>query len=182
MSAPPRTLLSAPALAIAATKSTAEKGSVEGPVSRSTVLFRIKILCRTVAVSETAAPTPRRISEGMMDVYSEPMLYTTAWQSSLMADTTFGFAGGRISWPYGLMYQMRSMREGRSSSSVLLKMMFCLRRVGKDPGRLASSTKSWSSASCVIGEVTSGRAVGSDGWEIAFWPVITVPFARAALM
>jgi len=69
------------------------------------------------------------------------MLYMMAWASAIAARTV-GLAAMRISWPYGLMYHSRSMREGSSSSSALEKVMYCFRSVGRDPGRLASSMRS----------------------------------------
>lgn len=53
--------------------------------------------------------------------------------------------------------------------------MYCLRRVGKEPGRLASSMRSCCSVSSISPD---SRAVDIDGWDIEFWPVITSPFAR----
>lgn len=140
------------------------------------------------------------------------------------------------------MYQMREMREGSSlekeedeedEGASLLKVMYCLRREGREPGSVASSILSWASVSrstvCWsswadrgrlgggVGEVAvtvivvvvaaaaavgiidkvdaevmgarvdgeesvsaimaavspaSGRLVGAEGWEMAFWPVI----------
>lgn len=51
------------------------------------------------------------------------------------ASRTRGLAGGLISWPYGFMYHRRETRQGRSSVAVLLKVMFLLRSVGREPGR-----------------------------------------------
>lgn len=62
----------AAALEIAAMKSNAENGLDDGPVSRSFVEFRIKILYRIVGFA-MASPTPLRIRDGTMDVYNEPM-------------------------------------------------------------------------------------------------------------
>lgn len=76
--------------------------------------------------------------------------------ASSMLSRTFGLGFGRISWPKGLMYHKRSMREGKSSVCVLAKEMYCLRRVGREPGRLASSiwSKVWSSWEVrVVGEL-----------------------------
>ena len=78
--------------------------------------------------------------------------------------------------------------------------MFWVRRLGREPGRLASSTRSWSwlwdglivrgrgvmdlwvvSNGFGIGvAVPGGGADGADGCEMAFWPVMTVPSARPA--
>lgn len=85
--------------------------------------------------------------------------------------------------------------------------MYCFRKVGKEPGKLASSTRSCSESSllmrrvCVCGDtgtesktVVDGevKAVGfADDWmedeemegngcEIAFWPVITLPSSSPA--
>ncbi len=70
----------------------------------------------------------------------------TALALSILS-STFGFAAGRISWPYGLMYHIRSMRDGRSEVCVLAKVMYCFRSVGREPGRLASSIWSCSFSS-----------------------------------
>lgn len=61
---------------MAAMKSVAVRGLVEGPVSRSMVLFRMRILC-LMEFEAMPSPTPLRIRFGMMEVYSEPMLYIT---------------------------------------------------------------------------------------------------------
>lgn len=45
-----------------------------------------------------ASPTPLRTRDGTIDVYSEPMLYMTAWAAA-RALSTIGFAAMRISWP-----------------------------------------------------------------------------------
>lgn len=52
------------------------------------------------------------------------------------------------------------------------------------PGRLASSMASWSEVSeeCVGAVVPFSRAVLSEGWDMLFWPVMTLPFARPAEM
>lgn len=60
------------------------------------------------------------------------------------AARTRGFALSRISAPYGLMYQMRDIREGRSEMRDLEKEMFWRRSVGWVPGGLASSMASLS--------------------------------------
>lgn len=79
------------------------------------------------------------------------------------------------------MYQIRLMRAGSGVSVVFEKEMLGVRRVAREPGKVASS---------IVGLVGGGgmegwslfRAVGSLGWLIAFWPVMTVPFARPAEM
>lgn len=58
---------------MAAIKSVAVMGFKDGPVSRSIVLFRIKILC-LIELEAIPSPTPFKIKFGMIDVYSEPML------------------------------------------------------------------------------------------------------------
>ena len=74
------------------------------------------------------------------------------------------------------MYQMRLMRAGSGVSVVFEKEMLGVRRVGREPGRVASSI-----VEGIVGW-SLFRAVGSLGWLIAFWPVMTVPFARLAEM
>lgn len=150
------------------------------------------------------------------------------------------------------------MRAGKSSTSGavdLLKVMYCLRREGREPGRVASSMRSWASvsrrtkvrddnpavaavvvewedlgrdggrgrgrvgledgvrrdgvevrgvvvvdrtvgvsraaaavtaaatvASSVSSSPASGRLVGAEGCDMAFWPVICVPSSKPALM
>lgn len=60
--------------------------------------------------------------------------------------------------------------------------MYCLRSVGRVPGRFASSTWSWSSdVEAVVVEALSS-ALLSEGWEMLFWPVMVVPLARPAEM
>lgn len=92
--------------------------------------------------------------------------------------------------------------------SDLWNVIYCFRSVGREPGRLASSTRSCSESSfeirrvCVRGDsgtesrtVVEGevRAVGladdwseeeevGSGWEMAFWPVITLPSSSPAEM
>ena len=61
------------AFAIAAMKSSALNGLFEGPVSRSVVPLRIRILVLINGL-KIASPTPRRTREGMVDVKREPML------------------------------------------------------------------------------------------------------------
>lgn len=82
---------------------------------------------------------------------------------------------------------------------LLAKVMYCFRRVGREPGRLASSTRSWALSSLErreVGEtglsggaewegsvvVEKTSAEGAEGWEMAFWPVITVPSSKPADM
>lgn len=93
------------------------------------------------------------------------------------------------------------MREGRSAVCSLAKFMYCLRNVGKEPGRFASSTRSCadnsldsrrpvlrglsgivliSAAAPVVEYDTNGGADGAEGWDMAFWPVMTVPSCRPA--
>ena len=83
------------------------------------------------------------------------------------ASSTREEAGGRISCPYGLMYQTRSIRAGRSSSSALEKMMFGRRRLGSEPGRLASSIASWISVSWVGVRLAAGVVSAERWWERA---------------
>lgn len=56
--------------------------------------------------------------------------------ASLSADRTLGFGDGIIGWPYGLMYQIREMGEGRVGTDVgdLWKRMEGFRREGCEPG------------------------------------------------
>lgn len=56
--------------------------------------------------------------------------------------------------------------------------MYCFRKVGRVPGRLASSIASWRSVSSY--SVVVSRAVVSEGCEMLFWPVMTSPLARPA--
>lgn len=108
----------------------------------------------------------------------------TAWAESSAARTA-GLAASRISWPKGLMYHSRSIRAGRSSSWVLEKAMYCLRRVGREPGRFASSMRSWCSTSSRVEAGVAreaSRAEECEGWEIEFWPVMVVPLARPTEM
>ena len=75
------------------------------------------------------------------------------------------------------------MRAGRSSSSALLKVMCCRRSTGRLPGRLASSIRSWSAAvKAGATSVSSGSAVGADGWLMFTWPVTELPSAKPAEM
>ncbi len=85
-----------------------------------------------------ASPTPFNTRLGIRDVNSEPMLYMTVLEV-LMASNTRGFAGMRISWPYGLMYHIRLIREGKSSSCSFEKLIAGRLSAGKLPGKLASS-------------------------------------------
>ena len=86
------------------------------------------------------------------------------------------------------MYQMRLMRAGRGFSwvAVFEKMRLGVRRVGREPGRVASSIVGLGGGGGIV--VVDGwwwlllRAVGSLGWLIAFWPVMTVLSARPAEM
>lgn len=83
------------------------------------------------------------------------------------------------------MYHMREMRAGRGVSVVFEKMMLGERRVGREPGRVASSIVGLLGGGgiVVVGwSLLVTKAVGSLGWLIAFWPVMTVPFARPAEM
>ncbi len=77
------------------------------------------------------------------------------------------------------MYQIRSMRAGRGCSVVFEKAMLGVRRVGREPGRVASSIVGLVGGGGIVGW-SLFRAVGSLGWLIAFWPVMTVPSARPA--
>ena len=89
-----------------------------------------------------------------------------ATSAFLMASRTLGFGDGCISWPYGLMYQIRWMREGRSSEVDLEKRMFGVRRVGRVPGMLASSSSvsaSWMGLREEGGSRAVGVAVGALG-------------------
>ena len=65
------------------------------------------------------------------------------------------------------MYQMRLMRAGRGVSVVFEKEMLGERRLGREPGRVASSivglVGAWG-----MGGWSLFRAVGSLGWLIAF--------------
>ena len=80
------------------------------------------------------------------------------------------------------------MQAGRGSSDTLQKAMLGWRRVGSEPGSVASSIVV--SMPSVVGDdgwfVSSRlellRAVGALGWLIAFWPVIVLPSARPAEM
>lgn len=74
------------------------------------------------------------------------MLNTTA-PASCNAPTTLGFAGGRISCPYGLIYQILSIRLANSGSLSFSNTIFLDFRLGWDPGKLASSTSSSVSSS-----------------------------------
>ncbi len=82
------------------------------------------------------------------------------------------------------MYQIRLIRAGSGSSDALEKVMLGWRRVGREPGRLASSivvsVLCGTSAGCSA--IPSFRAVGWLGWLMAFWPVIVEPSARPADM
>ena len=88
------------------------------------------------------------------------------------------------------MYQIRFMRAGRGVSVVFEKMMLGERRVGREPGRVASSIVGLGGGrgGIVVVVVIVGwslftrAAVGSLGWLIAFWPVMIEPFARPAEM
>lgn len=61
--------------------------------------------------------------------------------------------------------------------------MYCLRRVGREPGRFASSMRSCSSTSSNSGgAVPYSSAVDIVGWEMEFWPVMMSPFARPTEM
>ena len=101
-----------------------------------------------------------------------------------IASTALGLGRGRISWPYGLMYQIRLMRAGSGSSDSLEKAMLGWRRVERDPGRLASSivVSALTEISAGCSALRSFNAVGWLGWLIAFWPVMIVPSARPAEM
>lgn len=177
--------LEAQASAMAATKSIALNGESFGPVSRSMLPFRIRIFDLIVGFA-TASPTPRRMSDGIMEVKSEPMLYMMQLAFSSAASTRL-FAGRVISAPYGLMYQILLIRAGRLSSSSLLNCIAGLRSEGKVPGKLASSTLSCSSVSLRIrvGESRASMgsdAIGADGWLMLFWPVMTLPSESPADM
>lgn len=91
------------------------------------------------------------------------------------------------------MYQSREMRQGRSSVPVLLKVMFLLRSVGREPGRWLSlygrssesEQASSPSARRRLGLLSDGIgwiAVASLGWEMLFWPTMTEPSTREADM
>lgn len=87
------------------------------------------------------------------------------------------------------MYQIRVMRAGRGFSCCVVvvfeKEMLGVRRVGREPGRVASSIVGLGGGRGGIvfgGSVLLLRAVGSLGWLIAFWPVMMVPFAKPAEM
>lgn len=101
------------------------------------------------------------------------------------------------------MYQIRSMREERSTVCSLAKLMYCLRREGREPGRLASSTRScaessfeWrrsvlrglsgtvsrAGAAPVAEWVVAGGAEVAEGCEMAFCPVMMVPSSSPAEM
>lgn len=84
------------------------------------------------------------------------------------------------------------MRDGRSAVCSFAKLIYCLRSVGREPGRLASSTRSCRESSLemrrssVIGLSTSSSAKdsaapvaecefevgeredGAEGWEMEF--------------
>ena len=186
---------------MAATKSNAVK---DGDVSRSSEPFRIRILLRIGEERDVMAlPTPRRIREGTNDVYRLPGLYTTADEDESV-DTTRGLAGRRISAPYGLMYQRRVIREDNDAGAaeapstcraneglimVFVKLIWEARRVGRVPGRFASSDSSGvavpapsqaGEAALVMYPGTASRP--TEGCEMLFCPVIEVPSARPAHM
>src|SRR5271155_1808072 len=89
------------------------------------------------------------------------------------------------------MYHIRSIRAGRSSSCSFENLMFRVLRVGRLPGRLASS-KSWPEGSMLrripelFGEESLGMALSSavetDGWDMLFCPTIMSPFSSPAAM
>jgi hypothetical protein len=58
------------------------------------------------------------------------------------------------------------MRAESSSSSAFEKVMYCLRRVGREPGRFASSMRSCSSVSSL--GLVKESAVEMEGWEMEF--------------
>lgn len=95
-------VLCSPALTIAFTKSTAVNGWLEGPVSRSILPFRIRILNLMLGEQVIAAPTPLSINDGTMDVNKEPILYITA-DEDVKALMTRGLASWEIGAPYGEM-------------------------------------------------------------------------------
>ena len=76
------------------------------------------------------------------------------------------------------MYQIRSIRVGKSSSSCLENAILGLRSVGKLPGKFASSGKK-SSSSTAKG-VSFLPAIGALGCEMAFCPVMTDPSTKPA--
>lgn len=109
------------------------------------------------------------------------------------------------------MYHILSIEAGKSVSPeaerAFEKVMFCWRRMGSEPGQLASSMESRASVWLVMGmcvpsvlmlfgsgswnaessragkwEEDEGRAVGSLGWEIEFWPVMVSPLDKPARM
>jgi hypothetical protein len=81
------------------------------------------------------------------------------------------------------MYHSRVMRAGRSSECALEKARYCLRREGREPGRFASSMRSWcSTSSSGVAREDESREEGVDGWEIEFCPVMVVPLARPTQM
>lgn len=80
------------------------------------------------------------------------------------------------------MYQMRSMGLESSSVWAFWNPMFCLRREGREPGRLASSIRSCSRRSTDrrlfrVAGLTGwvGTKVGAMGWDMLFCPMIIVP-------
>jgi len=79
-------------------KSIAVNGVEDGPDSLSTIPLSMSTFRAILALFAIASPTPRRMIEGMMDVYNEPMLYMIhlAFASASMI---FGLAAGLISWP-----------------------------------------------------------------------------------
>lgn len=59
------------------------------------------------------------------------MMASAAW----IASRTFGLTTGCISWPYGLIYQIREIRAGKGASADLENEIFGMRRSGREPGR-----------------------------------------------
>lgn len=106
-------------------------------------------------------------------------------------------AGGLISWPYGLIYHIRSIREESADSSFLENSMLRVRRDAREPGRFASSSSSSNTSSsktpmpfsepgadgAADGAKDGGKPESAeDGCEIWFWPMITVSSASPAAM
>ena len=83
------------------------------------------------------------------------------------------------------------MRAGRGPSSTIFEKEMCgRRRLGREPGRWASSRPVSESPVSIDGVFWEGssaategaQAVGALGWLMAFCPVMVVPSARPAEM
>lgn len=86
------------------------------------------------------------------------------------------------------MYHILSIGLDNSSVWDFWKSMFCFRNVGSDPGRLASSMRSWARRSTDnllfhVAGLTGwvGMNVGAIGWEILFCPTMDVPGSERVL-